>query len=166
MGKKKGPTPMRPWMNMVEVPVRDMPSAALEEIRLVLDDSNYTPNRPHELWGSDRYTCSVWYLNENIGREGPVELCIHNHKRTAIHDWRHFQQIKNDILGEEREACELYPAESRLLDEANEYHLFAMPVGEQIPFGQHERNITDIVSPFDNLTTRQRPGSDRTKGTA
>jgi hypothetical protein len=39
----------------------------------------------------------------------------------AIHDWRELQRIKNEIVGDEIEAVELYPAESRLLDTANWY---------------------------------------------
>jgi len=36
----------------------------------------------------------------------------------------HFQQIKNEIIGPEYEATELYPAESRLVDSSEEYHLW------------------------------------------
>ena len=52
-------------------------------------------------------------------------LSIRRLDRKPIHDWRHFQKIKNDIVGEEAEAVEIYPAESRLTDTANQYHLFA-----------------------------------------
>ena len=39
-------------------------------------------------------------------------------------NWEHFQQIKNEIVGPECEAAELFPAESRLINEGNEYHLW------------------------------------------
>jgi hypothetical protein len=40
-----------------------------------------------------------------------------------IHNWRHLQQIKNDICGEESEALELYPAMSRIVDTVNQGRL-------------------------------------------
>lgn len=43
--------------------------------------------------------------------------------RVIFRDWRHFQRIKNEILGPECEAVELYPAESRLVDTSNKYVL-------------------------------------------
>lgn len=41
-------------------------------------------------------------------------------------DWPLFQEIKNQLLGPECEALELYPAESRTVDEANMYHLYGV----------------------------------------
>jgi hypothetical protein len=51
-------------------------------------------------------------------------LSIKRHDKEAFHDWRVFQRIKNAILGEEWEGVEIYPAESRLVDTCNQYHLF------------------------------------------
>lgn len=45
----------------------------------------------------------------------------------ARHDWRDFQRIKNDLVGAEWEAIELYPAESRLMDPSNYYMLWCAP---------------------------------------
>ncbi|WOH70657.1 hypothetical protein RX330_20380 [Bradyrhizobium sp. NDS-1] len=41
-------------------------------------------------------------------------------------EWRLFQNIKNQLLGPECEALELYPAESRKIDSANMYHLYGV----------------------------------------
>ena len=49
--------------------------------------------------------------------------------QSAHHDWRDFQRIKNDIVGPEYEAVELYPAESRLLDPSNRFYLWCFPKG-------------------------------------
>lgn len=46
---------------------------------------------------------------------------------SARHDWREFQQIKNSLVGEEWEALELYPSESRLIDPSNRFYLWACP---------------------------------------
>lgn len=53
-----------------------------------------------------------------------LHLSIKRIDREPIRDWRVLQQIKNAIVGEECEAFELYPAESRLVDTANQYHLW------------------------------------------
>jgi hypothetical protein len=56
-----------------------------------------------------------------------VWLTIRRCDGKAIYrDWRDFQAIKNQLIGEECEAIELYPAESRLLDAANQYHLYGI----------------------------------------
>ena len=65
-----------------------------------------------------------------------AHLAIRRHDGRPCKDWPHFQQIKNEIIGRENEAMELFPAESRLVDSADEYHLwvhtdssFRFPVG-------------------------------------
>ena len=53
-----------------------------------------------------------------------------------LRDWRHFQEIKNQLVGEECEGVELYPAESRKVDVGNEYHIFCVRrSGWRFPFG-------------------------------
>ena len=62
-----------------------------------------------------------------------VWLSIKRLDKEPIHDWRDLQQIKNEVVGEEAEAIEIYPAESRKMDVANQYHLFAFTT--RIPIG-------------------------------
>lgn len=69
----------------------------------------------------------------------PTHLSIKRLDKESIHDWRDLQQIKNELCGEECEAVEIYPAESRLVDAANQYHLWVFPEGFRIPFGYQER---------------------------
>jgi len=70
-------------------------------------------------------------------------LSIKRRDRKPIHDWRDLQRIKNEIVGEEVEAVELYPAESRHVDTSNQYHLWAFIDGYQLPFGYQERLIIE-----------------------
>ena len=82
---------------------------------------------------------------ENNGEPAMIAwLCIRRRDSEPIHDWRHLQQIKNDLCGKEREALEIYPAESRLVDTANQYHLWVLPEGVRLPFGYLEREVSDI----------------------
>lgn len=68
-------------------------------------------------------------------------LSIRRNDRKAMQDWRHLQTIKNEICGPEREAVQMYPAESRLLDESNQIHLWVYPEGYRLPFGYAERSV-------------------------
>ena len=80
-------------------------------------------------------------------------LCIRRRDSAPGHDWRHLQRIKNELCGPEREALELYPAESRLVDTSNQYHLWVLPEGMRAPFGYDEREVSDV--PFGK--NKQRP---------
>ena len=84
-------------------------------------------------------------------------LCIRRKDSEAVHDWRHLQNIKNDLCGPEYEAMEIYPAESRLVDSCNQYHLWVLPKGLRVPFGYEERDVSD--QPFGK--NKQRPFEDR-----
>lgn len=104
---------------------------------------------PEVLFINELYVVSV-FKNEphNFGPDVDVwHLSIRRQDRAAVHDWRHFQQIKNEICGKEYEGLELYPAESRVLDAANQYHLYViMQDGAQVPVGygsggRDDRNI-------------------------
>lgn len=87
-----------------------------------------------EVWGSPLYECVVRLL-DGPNRRGAMHLSIKRRDRAAVRDWRHLQAIKNEVAGPEREGLEIFPAESRLVDGANEYHLWVLPEGERIPFG-------------------------------
>ena len=104
------------------------------------------------VWVNDTYQVA---RREMSG--GVVHINIRRRDGGAIlRDWRHFQQIKNEMLGAECEAVEIYPAESRLVDTSNKYHLwgYADPTW-RVPFGMETRDVSyaDGNSPG----TRQRP---------
>lgn len=63
------------------------------------------------------------------------------------HDWREMQRIKNELVGEEFEAVEIYPAEERLVDTSNQYHLWVL-IGldfpnKRLPFGYGDRLVSE-----------------------
>jgi hypothetical protein len=65
------------------------------------------------------------YKNPEEGKSDIIHLSIRSNDRSSRHDWRDFQRIKNEFFGDEHEAIEIYPAESELVDGANQYHLWA-----------------------------------------
>lgn len=93
-----------------------------------------------EIWRNHLYLVHVWRGQPHPGYDdGVTHLSIRRLDRRAVHDWRHFQRIKNELCGPEWEGLELYPAESRLNDEANQYHLYV--VNGPTPFGSWEGRL-------------------------
>jgi hypothetical protein len=117
MSKRKGPTKRRAWT----------PLQRATPIGVGLREGTF-------MMKNDRYTVTVKPLSD-AGMDGVVHISIRNSARSAVRDWRDFQRIKNEVVGPEREALEVYPRESRLIDTSNQYHLWVLPVGEDIPFG-------------------------------
>jgi hypothetical protein len=63
------------------------------------------------------------------------------------HDWREMQRIKNELVGADFEAVELYPAEDRMVDTSNQYHLWCFLdldfPDRRLPFGYTERLVSE-----------------------
>lgn len=73
---------------------------------------------------------------------GVIHLSIKRRDRKPIINWNHLQRIKNEIVGPEYEAVELFPAESRLVNLANQYHLWVLSKkGARFPFGFSNRAV-------------------------
>lgn len=89
-----------------------------------------------EVWANDEYEATV-----ERSSTGWAYITMKRYDRHAIRDWRHLQSIKNETCGPEREAFEIFPAESRLMDTSNQYHLWVLPEGESISFGPTDRAV-------------------------
>ena len=114
---------------------------------------------PDEIWANDIYEVFVTRQTDNAS----AHLSIKRYDRAAIRNWRHFQQMKNEILGEDVEAIELYPSEGRLADNANQYHLWAFPPGERIPIGFEDGMVLiddEDVEAWNQGRGRQEPRQD------
>jgi hypothetical protein len=94
--------------------------------------------------------------------DGSMHLSFKRRDRSAIRDWRHFQAIKNEVAGPEREAIEIFPPESELVDAANEYHLWVLPEGHWSPLGMMGgRALLDASDGMDHAAYRRggKPGA-------
>jgi len=102
-----------------------------------------------EVWKNSRYTVDVRRQFGTLDSKPTclIHLSIKANDRTAQHDWRDFQRIKNEIVGEEEEAFELFPAESRLVDTSNQYHLWCFQ-GVRMPVGFSIRLVSDKGDPI------------------
>lgn len=113
--------------------------------------ANYLKENPlEEIWVNEIYQVNV-RRNVPCGwtdeKGQPIlltHLSIKNKDRSAKVDWRNFQYIKNQLVGEENEGCEIYPAESRLIDNANQFHIWVFENKEmRFPFGFNERIVSE-----------------------
>jgi hypothetical protein len=98
---------------------------SIEEARKIYKEETSRP-----CWMNADYMVAVKEMDG-----GFTHLSIRRIDRKPCRDWRHFQQIKNQLCGAEREGVELYPAESRVVDCANQFHLWVLPVGLRVPLG-------------------------------
>jgi hypothetical protein len=92
-----------------------------------------------------------------------IHLSIRRNDRKPIDDWRDKQRIKNLIVGPEHEGVELFPAEGRLVDTANQFHMFIIAdPGVRFPFGYQERLVSEDLSVqvAGNGISQQRPFTD------
>jgi hypothetical protein len=86
-------------------------------------------------------------------------LSIKRIDREPIMDWRDLQAIKSALCGAEAEAIQLFPAESRVVDTSNQYHLYVfMKQGGQrlprVPVGFEKSLVLDETR---TGKARQRP---------
>jgi hypothetical protein len=95
--------------------------------------------QPVTVWCNDTYVVRALYNHSNeVGL-----ICVRRRDWKPCSDWRDKQAIKNQIVGPEWEAAELYPAESRVQDQGNWYHLWVMPKGGRYAFGFLEGRRSD-----------------------
>ena len=153
--KKKATQKSKKWMRMVQ---SELTEASKQTVWDYANKTGVDPDTlmPAEVWSNDRYQATVRYLQDD--RDGLCQVCIHSHTRSTNRPWRHFQQIKNDLFGDEREAMELYPAESRLVDTANEFHLWVWKKDSLIPVGFNTgRDVQYDPAPVPGTKARQAP---------
>jgi hypothetical protein len=112
--------------------------ATREQAQAILDEQNSC-----EAFINSIYQVNI-YRRPSTVADGPdmIWLSIKRRDKKAVHDWRHFQRIKNELVGPEFEGAELYPAESRLADCANQYHVWVVADPNfRFPFGFDSRMV-------------------------
>jgi hypothetical protein len=136
-----------PWtpFEPCKIPDADDPSVVLDK-------------RPAAIFRNSRYQVTV-YIREEVQPFGTVaHLSFKVHDKQAHHDWRDMQRIKNEICGPECDAVEVFPAESKLVDAANQYHLFVFQEF-RLPFGFQTRLVGD--GKWENSVQRPWPRDER-----
>lgn len=114
-------------------------------------------------FGNSRYQVFISFKKGGNGWPPLAHVSIKVHDKRCHNDWRDQQRIKNELFGPEAEGLSLYPAESRLMDEANQFHIFVAHPCIKFPFGQQERfrysqdELRELPE-FQGVTEDQLPG--------
>jgi len=140
---------------------KDFIDSLMSEHGITRREAKWQLNRlkEDEIWVNDQYQVNISrganVPNNNFGVD-MIHLSIKRLDKKPIHDWRHMQAIKDSLVGQEHEGFELYPAASRLVDAANQFHLFVFADPEhRLPIGWATRAVVD--TPPENSGVTQRP---------
>jgi hypothetical protein len=82
-------------------------------------------SRGDEIWKNHLYQVVV-IRDRNPDGPALVSLSIKRLDGRPVEDFRHKQAIKNQLVGTDIEMLELYPAEERLVDTANQCYLWGL----------------------------------------
>jgi len=83
---------------------------------------------------NDFYSVQVYHVETDWGQVTHAIVREHEEREPP---WRDLQRIKNELFGSERVAVQVYPRVTEVVDQANLYHLWLLPVGMSLPFGLH-----------------------------
>lgn len=108
----------------------------------------YKANPTEEYWHNDIYQVNVRRKQETGQKD--LTMCHLSIKRLdtkAGMDWRHMQEIKNQLVGVSHEGMEMFPAEERLVDGANQFHLWVFENPTlRFPWGFNHRLVSEDES--------------------
>jgi hypothetical protein len=88
-----------------------------------------------ECYVNNRYSVQVSSFEVEWGMV--THLWIRRHDGEPCRSWADLQRIKNELVGEKYLAIEVFPPVDELIDRANMFHLWVMPLGFELPFGLH-----------------------------
>lgn len=69
---------------------------------------------------------------------GPVTHLAIRTATNAELTWSELQRLKNELMGEDRMAIQVYPRQADLIDAADMYHLWVFEPGQRFDFGLAE----------------------------
>jgi hypothetical protein len=153
--------PRYKWQPLIRANVLKPP--AKELVELTMKSYNISEKAALQLIEEYQLEVTMW-INDiyQVQRREFAKNLIHLNIRRRdggpiLRDWRHFQQIKNELIGEECEAVELYPAESRLVDTSNKFHLWGIvDPNYRFPLGFDERDVQYGDSKIPGMRQRTR----------
>ncbi len=124
--------------------VKAFPHMTIEQAKMGLHKDIYA-----EIYVNDIYQVAV-YRNEDADDLVHVEelkgrctwLSIKRRDKRPVNNWQDMQTIKNRLVGVNCDAIQMFPAESRMVNTANQYHLIVLPEGQGLPFGWGKRAVS------------------------
>jgi hypothetical protein len=129
--------------------VRDVPVGALRKLAAApmtaweYRDASKVQAPRGELRDGERWLASCFVNNRysvqvsEVATEGGVivHLWIRRHDGDMARSWADLQRIKDELVGADRVAVEVFPPRDEIVDQANMAHLWVYPDGCRLPFG-------------------------------
>jgi hypothetical protein len=106
-------------------------------------------------WVNNVYIVQL-YVNPSSWGE-IKHLHVHRIDGKPIRSWSDMQRIKDELIGPEFTAVEVYPARSDLVDTVHAYHLWVLPKEVKLPFGLHLNAYADPRERHDKETALHMP---------
>jgi len=110
-------------------------------------DSDAVSSRQEYCFRNATHTVFKSPMNCDSGLADPFDgwvcLSIKRNDREAECDWRIWMRIKNELVGPDREAIQVFPALSRVVDTANQFFLWVAPKGYVLGVGFIDRLVMD-----------------------
>lgn len=95
---------------------------------------NRFPHDPHTIYRAvTNQVLSVQFSKVDTAWGEVIHLWLRRHDEQPM-IWRDAQRVKNELVGQDRVAVEVYPAQMEVVDEANMFHLWVLPASFQLPF--------------------------------
>lgn len=123
-------------MRVSQLPREHIESVIMDEI-----------GRTEAVWMNNIYQVNVTRRDGVEGWPAMIHLSIKRRDKqpVGVEHFRDFQRIKDELVGTDHEAVELYPAKERLVDTANQYHLWVLTkAGIRFPFGYADGLVDGI----------------------
>jgi len=123
--------------------VKSFPHMTIEQAKMGLNRDIYA-----EIYVNDIYQVAVYrkeeadelvHVDELKGR--CTWLSIKRRDKRPVNNWQDMQTIKNRLVGVDCDAIQIFPAESRMVNMANQYHLIVLPSDASLPFGWGRRSV-------------------------
>lgn len=115
-------------------PWQEMPVSQLEVKKSLFAKHNLPCVNCKRFYHNTHYYVMCFEQNTEWGTID--HLMVSHRKGQKISDhWQFLQQVKNEIMGQDRLAIEIYPPTTDLVDQVNAYHLWVFPIGFKLPFG-------------------------------
>lgn len=114
----------RPWEPFERIPETERPELFARQRR--------TTGDLRSVWKNNRYIVQIYARVTEAGEA--LQLACRRNDEEPIEGWDDLQRMKNEIVGADRIAIEIYPAASNVIDQANMRHLFVLPEGQPAPF--------------------------------
>jgi hypothetical protein len=139
-------------------------SISRKEAKSMVNELSNVPVYENDIYCVHHYNKKE--TNKFIWNDGFIDgmdyLSIKRIDKQPCRSWTHLQMIKNEIIedGVNRYALEIYPPENRLVNTANQYHIWVMPLGFDVGFGFRSRQVqedynSNIKINGMNFTTKQ-----------